>query len=234
MKFRCPYCKHIIGTDPVAICPKCNKGIKVPEHLKESVDKIKEEQEKEEAAHAPKGTISFSSDILSLSSPVVPITVVMLAAVAIIYSKWSKSPYKYSSIEFNDPKTMIEKAANVSLEMAKKELWVLRMALEMFKRDCGRYPTTSEGIKALINNPGELTWKGPYVTFTRPDPWKHPYQYNATSNDMLIFSCGPDLTPSTADDVFPSEPTDKDRTDYDLPIPLLPTNTLTDPPPATP
>lgn len=224
MKFRCPYCKHIIGTEPVAICPKCKKGIKIPEHLKESVDKIKEEQEKEETAHAPKGTISFSSDILSLSSPIVPITIVILAALAIIYSKISKSPYKYSSIEFNDPKTIIEKAANVSMDMAKKELWVLRMALEMFKRDCGRYPTTTEGIKALINNPGELTWKGPYVTFTRPDPWKYPYQYCLTNNNALIFSCGPDKTPNTTDDVFPAELTDQSRADYDLPLPLLSTN----------
>ena len=94
----------------------------------------------------------------------------------------------------------------------------------MFKRDCGRYPTSGEGITALINNPGELTWKGPYVTFTRPDPWKNNYQYSFTNNKMLVFSCGPDQTPDTTDDILAQEPTDKDRADYDIPLPLLSTN----------
>ncbi len=233
MKFRCPYCKHTIGTDPVSICPKCNKGIKIPEHLKESVAKLKENPKKK-AIHGPQGTFSFSSDIFSLNSPILPITILMLTAMAILFSKWSKSPHKHGSVDFNNPKAMIEKAANTSLEMAKKELWVLKMALEMFNRDCGRYPASQEGITALINNPGELTWKGPYVTFVRPDPWRRPYQYTCTNDNMLIFSCGPDQTPHTTDDIFPSEPTDKDRTDYDLPLPLLPTNITATTPPTVP
>ena len=218
MKFRCPYCKHVIEGDLTTICPQCRKTIKVQGHLKESVEKLKEEQARERIAAGPRKII-FSSNHLSFTSPVIPIAFMTLLVGGIVISKYNKSPYKYSSIEFNDLSTTMEKAANTSMEMAKKELRILRIALEMFHRDCGRYPSTKEGIIALINNPGELTWKGPYVTFTRPDPWKHPYQYIFTNDVMRIFSGGPDETTRTADDVIPPEPTQQDIADYNLPVP---------------
>jgi type II secretion system protein G len=81
------------------------------------------------------------------------------------------------------------------------ELRVLRIAVEDFHRDVGRYPTTEEGLIALIHNPGlKRAWKGPYVTVMKPDPWKEPYQYAWDGQTLTLFSCGPDHLPRTADD----------------------------------
>ena len=52
-------------------------------------------------------------------------------------------------------------------------------ALEMFRFDVGRYPTTEEGLSALVRNPGILQWRGPYGSAKEipADPWGHPYAY---------------------------------------------------------
>lgn len=222
MKFRCPYCKHVIGEEISATCPQCKRTIKASSALRESVEKIKEEQTRERIAEGPRKVV-FSGNHLKITSPVIPIGFMMLLVSCILVSKYNKSPYKYSSIEFNSLDTMVEKAANSSLEMAKKELWALKMALEMFNRDCGRYPTTKEGIIALINNPGEITWKGPYLSYTRADPWKHPYLYTCTNEVITLSSGGPDETPGTSDDLFAPAITAQDRDDYNLPTPVTDT-----------
>ena len=57
----------------------------------------------------------------------------------------------------------------------------LGIALDAFRQDCGRYPTTAEGINALISQPTNLPgWRGPYIKDSPgvpPDPWGHPYAY---------------------------------------------------------
>jgi general secretion pathway protein G len=52
-------------------------------------------------------------------------------------------------------------------------------ALEIFRIDVGRYPTTEEGVSALIRNPGIPQWRGPYGSAKEipADPWGHPYVY---------------------------------------------------------
>lgn len=40
----------------------------------------------------------------------------------------------------------------------------LSVSLDAFRLDNGRYPTTEEGLTALISNPGLQTWDGPYVS----------------------------------------------------------------------
>lgn len=222
MKFRCPYCKHVFGLNPVAICPKCKKAIKVPQDLEKSIERLKEAQAIEEASDGSGRRIVLRP--FSLTSPAVPMLVIFMIIIgATFYSQWRKSPYRYSTVEFNDPETMIENAARASSDLAKKELRVLRLAFELFERNCGRYPTTQEGLMALLNNPGIPTWKGPYVLFTRPDPWKHPYQYSCTNNVLRLYSCGPDQLPDTSDDIIPGDPSPKDMADYGL------TNTTSSP-----
>jgi len=53
--------------------------------------------------------------------------------------------------------------------------------LELFKLDAGRYPNTSEGLKALVTNPGSTTnWNGPYANEAQiKDPWGNPYTYTS-------------------------------------------------------
>jgi len=80
-----------------------------------------------------------------------------------------------------------------------------------YRRDMGDYPSTEEGIKALITAPaGQTTkWRGPYIRVIDDklplDPWGQEYQYrcpgkkNPDSYDF--FSCGSDKLPGTADDI---------------------------------
>jgi general secretion pathway protein G len=87
---------------------------------------------------------------------------------------------------------------------ARTEIAALETALEMFKIDVGRFPTTGEGLAALWKMPeGAANWKGPY--FTRAvsnDPWGHPYVYRVPGTDgrpFDLFSYGPDGVPSRDD-----------------------------------
>ena len=69
-------------------------------------------------------------------------------------------------------------------------------ALEGFAIDCGRYPTESEGLGALIVAPSELEekWTNPYLKEKQLiDPWGNPYMYieegmvNPGSYDLICF-----------------------------------------------
>jgi general secretion pathway protein G len=69
-------------------------------------------------------------------------------------------------------------------------------ALEMFRFDIGRYPTTEEGLSALVRNPGIPQWHGPYRSAKEipADPWGHPYVYGCPGKDggYDLFSHGRD------------------------------------------
>ena len=57
-------------------------------------------------------------------------------------------------------------------------------ALDLFYLDLGRYPTTSEGLAALVQRPaGSSSWNGSYLknSSVPNDPWGHPYRYRSPS-----------------------------------------------------
>ena len=55
----------------------------------------------------------------------------------------------------------------------------LKAPLLKYRIDTGAYPTTEEGLQALLNAPSgkQAKWKGPYVDKLPDDPWGNPYQY---------------------------------------------------------
>jgi len=80
---------------------------------------------------------------------------------------------------------------------AKVQIESLGSALELFKLDTGRYPTTSEGLQALMQAPqGASGWNGPYLTKREVpnDPWGRPYNYRSPGQGgpFEIFSLGAD------------------------------------------
>lgn len=82
----------------------------------------------------------------------------------------------------------------------------LSLALDLFEQDMGRYPTTEEGLQALINHIDDPVWKGPYLkTGLKPDPWgqDYVYEYNAESKTYTVKSNGPDKKAGTDDDITP-------------------------------
>lgn len=83
----------------------------------------------------------------------------------------------------------------------------LSLALDLFEQDTGRYPTSEEGLSALVTDPGITGWKGPYLKDgLKNDPWEMPYVYafsETESNLYNLYSAGPDQQPNTADDIHP-------------------------------
>jgi general secretion pathway protein G len=76
---------------------------------------------------------------------------------------------------------VMEKLGKGKHQIAKVQVKELTGALDLFRFDVGRYPTTSEGLEALLQNPGIQNWDGPYLNKkTLPkDPWDREYQYRA-------------------------------------------------------
>jgi general secretion pathway protein G len=61
---------------------------------------------------------------------------------------------------------------------AKAEIRSLQQALALFKSDTGRFPTTTEGLMALVTNPGVKNYcNGGYLERFPMDPWGNPYVY---------------------------------------------------------
>ncbi|MCP4613242.1 MAG: type II secretion system major pseudopilin GspG [Planctomycetes bacterium] len=82
------------------------------------------------------------------------------------------------------------------------------LALTMFESDTGRYPTTEQGLEALVTLPNQASnWRGPYIRQGKQfkDPWGNKYEYqcpgqqNTTSYD--IASAGPDSQLGNEDDI---------------------------------
>jgi len=78
---------------------------------------------------------------------------------------------------------------------ARTQIEMFGQALDSFRLDTGRYPTTSEGLEALVTNPSVEGWDGPYLKKGVPkDPWNKPYQYQApgTHGDYDLLTYGAD------------------------------------------
>ena len=92
---------------------------------------------------------------------------------------------------------------------AQTDIANIELALDSFEVDCSRYPTTQEGVQALVERPANLAetvWKGAYLKRGLPnDPWGNPYvyrypgQHNTGGYDL--YSRGPDGQEGGGDDI---------------------------------
>ena len=75
----------------------------------------------------------------------------------------------------------IRQEEKAKLKAAKAQIELLGTALDTFRLDIGRYPTTQEGLEALSAQPGGTEkWDGPYLKKEVPlDPWGRPYSYRS-------------------------------------------------------
>ena len=91
------------------------------------------------------------------------------------------------------------------------EIWVnqsVKTPLRSFQLHVGRYPTTEEGLGALVDRPSgveERNWRGPYIEELPNDPWDNPYQYRYPGQNNPrtydVWSMGPDGVSGTDDDI---------------------------------
>lgn len=86
----------------------------------------------------------------------------------------------------------------------------ISVSLDMYELDAGRYPTTEQGLKALIEKPSSspepTSWKGPYLKKKEVplDPWGNEYIYECPgkqNEDYDLSSSGPDGIAGNEDDI---------------------------------
>jgi general secretion pathway protein G len=82
---------------------------------------------------------------------------------------------------------------------AKAQIELLGQALGHYRMEVGYFPTTEEGLNALLVNPGVENWNGPYLNkeVMPVDPWKRPYNYQSpgTHGEYDLYSYGRDGKP---------------------------------------
>lgn len=220
MKLRCPYCHQTFVPQHDSACPHCGKVMMIPTRLKLSPEELKTVKEEKLSArrrrrHAFKqaagvkvsGWLSFTRSPRYLGILVIGFILlgIMLATQTgrrhnqasgrrMTVAQWLTGPV--GGGEVTSP-----------LQRVNENLSALRTALELFHKDCGRYPSSRENLAALIRRPRSSDgWQGPYIKALWPDPWKHPYRYEVTPGMLRLSSDGPDGQMNTGDDVFAPPP----------------------------
>jgi general secretion pathway protein G len=91
--------------------------------------------------------------------------------------------------------------------IARQSIERLSSVLDLYKLDIGSYPSTEQGLQALLTRPSDGgNWNGPYVKGTEVpvDPWNHTYDYRNPStragHDYDLCSKGPSGTATSAQD----------------------------------
>ena len=98
------------------------------------------------------------------------------------------------------------------VQNARVQIGALREMLRAYYVDMNTFPTTEQGLAALVEKPADSeaaqNWAGPYIDGELPkDPWGHEYQYqypptHSRSDTPDIWSMGPDGEDNTDDDVW--------------------------------
>jgi general secretion pathway protein G len=89
---------------------------------------------------------------------------------------------------------------------AKSDIAAIDLQLDAFEVDAGRYPSTEEGLAALMTPPTTVkSWHGPYLKKPPIDPWGRPYIYRypgqINTSGADVFSYGADGNEGGGDDV---------------------------------
>ena len=95
---------------------------------------------------------------------------------------------------------VLDRADDARATAAKTDVNNLMQALKLYKLDNQRYPTTEQGLQALLVKPTTApvppNWK-PYLEKLPEDPWHHPYQYlnPGVKGEIDVMSFGADGQP---------------------------------------
>src|SRR4029079_13156413 len=90
---------------------------------------------------------------------------------------------------------------------AKQQIKEIEGSLDRYDVDVGHYPSSEEGLAALMEQPGNAKgWGGPYLKQKiGNDPWGHPYGYkypgSKNPKGCDVYSAGPDGAEATDDDI---------------------------------
>jgi general secretion pathway protein G len=92
---------------------------------------------------------------------------------------------------------VIRYVSDARVETAKVQLKNIESALELYYLDAGQYPTTEQGLDALVSAPaGIATWRGPYIKLKKGivDPWGQTFSYKQPGEHgaLDLFTLGRD------------------------------------------
>jgi general secretion pathway protein G len=97
---------------------------------------------------------------------------------------------------------VVSKVDEAKVTKAKADIQTLETALTMYRLDNSRYPTTDQGLAALVTQPTDPAirhWRpGGYIPHLSKDPWGYDYQYTSPgthNKDYDLFSFGADGQP---------------------------------------
>ena len=103
------------------------------------------------------------------------------------------------------------KGAEAKITVTRRQIDAYKTALGLYELDNGFFPSTEQGLQALIaqssSPPAPNNWKGPYLDppQIRKDQWGHDYIYKNPGtkipNGYDLYSPGPDGVPDNEDDV---------------------------------
>jgi len=102
---------------------------------------------------------------------------------------------------------IMDRPDEARITKARQDIRTLESALNLYRLDNYTYPTTDQGLEALVQRPASPEpprWKeGGYVDRLPMDPWQQPYQYLSPGShgSIDIFSAGPDRQSGTDDDI---------------------------------
>ncbi|WP_339897191.1 type II secretion system major pseudopilin GspG [uncultured Gilvimarinus sp.] len=92
---------------------------------------------------------------------------------------------------------VLNQLGGAKAKTAKVQIRDFESALEIYSLDTGRFPTSEQGLEALVANPGNVTgWNGPYLKRNElpQDPWNNNYHYRFPGEqaEFDIYSFGAD------------------------------------------
>jgi len=150
IRLRCPHCGHIFPRQDKGRCSACNQVFLIPPAAREHVEQMRDRcirisrdrRERLARKHTGGGLLGTRRMRRTLAIVSFVVLGVLLPLNHVLHHTGGSAvdhSYKGRTLQ---------------------TLGVLRTKLECFHRDCGRYPTETEGLWALALNPGVTNWRG--------------------------------------------------------------------------
>ena len=196
VKCVCPYCRKSFVWPPADMrCPGCAKTVRPPpgfalpgkEERRKKIAKIQKDFNKKSEA------LGTAPNFKPSRNPTVILGV--LAAFVVIGGLFGAL-----SMQKDEPGTSVKKDP---FARTVDEMKYYATALEHYRLDIGNYPLANRdgGMRALVEDPGEPAWSGPYAARIKKDWWGKEYFYDCTNGVPVLVSAGPDEMFNTDDDI---------------------------------
>lgn len=186
MKVRCPYCRHVFVPEGENRCPACLKTVLLPGFFGKRGKRAADHASRVSQRRLSQRRVDAKLPFLAKPGRVILVLAVLIVVGGLVLRQARTGPPP------TEPRMR---------RLARDNLLTLQAALELFRRHCETYPTTEEGLAALLLNPDREGWGGPYILELKPDPWGTSFRYRREGERCVLFSVGQDGAAATDDDI---------------------------------